>query len=155
IIKAFATTGIYPDFITIDGAEGGTGAAPLEFIDYMGMALSDALVFANETLRDFGIRNEVKIVAAGKIISAFDLAKNISLVADAGYSARGLRFALGCIHALQCDSAHCPVGIATQDPWLYEGMDITDTSVRVATFHKNTMKALGEFIGACGFSKPS
>ncbi|HLT64990.1 MAG TPA: FMN-binding glutamate synthase family protein [Flavobacterium sp.] len=155
IIKAFATTGIYPDFITIDGAEGGTGAAPLEFIDYMGMALSDALVFANETLRDFGIRNEVKIIAAGKIISAFDLAKNISLGADACYSARGMMFALGCIQALQCDSGHCPVGIATQDPLLYEGMDITDKSVRVATFHKNTMKALGEFIGACGFSKPS
>lgn len=155
IIKAFSELGIYPDFITIDGAEGGTGAAPLEFIDYMGMALSDALVFANHTLKEYGIREHIKILAAGKVISAFDLAKNMALGADACYSARGMMFALGCIQALQCDSGHCPVGIATQDPLLYEGMDITDKSVRVATFHKNTMKAFGEFIGACGFSKPN
>lgn len=155
IIKAFSETGIYPDFITIDGAEGGTGAAPLEFIDYMGMALSDALVFANKILKQYNLRDQIKIIAAGKIISAFDLSKNMSLGADACYSARGMMFALGCIQALQCDSGHCPVGIATQDPLLYEGMDITDKSVRVATFHKNTMKAFGEFIGACGFSKPN
>ena len=155
IIKAFANTGIYPDFITIDGAEGGTGAAPLEFIDYMGMALSDALVFANEVLMKYNIRNEVKIIAAGKIITAFDIAKAISLGADACYSARGMMFALGCIQALQCDSGRCPVGIATQDPLLYNGLDMADKSVRVATFHKNTMKSFGEFIGACGFSKPS
>src|SRR5690554_3138014 len=155
IIKAFSETGIYPDFITIDGAEGGTGAAPLEFIDYMGMALSDALVFTNNLLKKYNIRQHVKVIAAGKVISAFDLAKTMALGADACYSARGMMFALGCIQALQCDSGHCPVGIATQDPLLYEGMDITDKSVRVATFHKNTMKALGEFIGACGFSKPS
>lgn len=155
LIAAFQKTGIYPDFITIDGAEGGTGAAPLEFIDYMGMALSDAIVFANKTLRTYGIRHEVKILAAGKIISAFDLAKAFALGADACYSARGMMFSLGCIQALQCDSGHCPVGIATQDPLLYEGIDITNKSVRVASFHKNTMKAFGEFIGACGFSKPS
>lgn len=155
IVKAFKETGICPDFITIDGAEGGTGAAPLEFIDYMGMALSDALVFANKILKEYGLRDQVKIIAAGKVISAFDLAKAMALGADACYSARGMMFALGCIQALQCDSGHCPVGIATQDPLLYEGMDITDKSVRVATFHKNTMKAFGEFIGACGFSKPT
>lgn len=155
IIKAFANTGIYTDFITIDGAEGGTGAAPLEFIDYMGMALSDALVFANEVLIKYNIRNEVKIIAAGKIITAFDIAKAISLGADVCYSARGMMFALGCIQALQCDSGRCPVGIATQDPLLYNGLDMADKSVRVATFHKNTMKSFGEFIGACDFSKPS
>jgi len=155
IIKAISETGIYPDFITIDGAEGGTGAAPLEFIDYMGMALSDALVFANKTLIEFGIRNHIKLLASGKIISAFDLAKTMALGADACYSARGMMFALGCIQALQCDSGHCPVGIATQEPLLFEGMDVTDKSVRVATFHKNTMKAFGEFIGACGFNKPT
>ena len=155
IIKAISESGIYPDFITIDGAEGGTGAAPLEFIDYMGMALMDALVFANKTLKQYGIRQHIKVLASGKIISAFDLAKTMALGADACYSARGMMFALGCIQALQCDSGHCPVGIATQDPLLFEGMDITDKSVRVATFHKNTMKAFGEFIGACGFSKPT
>lgn len=155
IIQAFNETGIYPDFITIDGAEGGTGAAPLEFIDYMGMALSDALVFADKTLKQYNIRQHVKLIAAGKVISAFDLAKTMALGADACYSARGMMFALGCIQALMCDSGRCPVGIATQDPLLYEGMDVTDKSVRVATFHKNTMKAFGEFIGACGFSKPT
>lgn len=155
IVEAMKANDIYPDFITVDGAEGGTGAAPLEFIDYMGMALSDALVFVNKTLKEYGIRENIKIIAAGKVISAFDLAKNMALGADACYSARGMMFALGCIQALQCDSGHCPVGIATQDPLLYKGMDITDKSVRVATFHKNTMKAFGEFISACGFEKPS
>lgn len=155
IVKAMKETGIYADFITIDGAEGGTGAAPLEFIDYMGMALSDALVFANKTLRKYGLRDKVKLIAAGKVITAFDIAKNMALGADACYSARGMMFSLGCIQALQCDSGHCPVGIATQDPLLYEGIDVTDKSVRVSTFHKNTMKAFAEFISACGYEKPS
>lgn len=154
IVEAMMETRIFPDFITVDGAEGGTGAAPLEFIDYMGMALSDALVFVSSTLKTYGIREQVKILAAGKIISAFDLAKAFALGADACYSARGMMFSLGCIQALQCDSGKCPVGIATQDKALYKGIDITDKSVRVANFHKNTMKALSEFIGACGFEKP-
>ncbi|MBQ0116870.1 MAG: FMN-binding glutamate synthase family protein [Flavobacterium sp.] len=151
IVEAMKTTNIYPDFITVDGAEGGTGAAPLEFIDYMGMALSDALVFANQTLMDYNVRDRIKLLAAGKIISAFDLAKALSLGADACYSARGMMFALGCIQALQCDSGKCPVGIATQDKSLYKALDVTDKQVRVANFHKNTMLALADFIGACGF----
>ncbi|UYW00378.1 FMN-binding glutamate synthase family protein [Flavobacterium agricola] len=151
IVKAMKEADIYPDFITVDGAEGGTGAAPLEFIDYMGMALADALVFVNSTLQEFGIREQIKVFAAGKVISAFDLAKALSLGADACYSARGMMFALGCIQALQCDSGKCPVGIATQDKQLYKALDITDKQVRVANFHKNTLKALAEFIGACGF----
>jgi glutamate synthase domain-containing protein 2 len=154
IVEAMFTTGIYPDFITVDGAEGGTGAAPLEFIDYMGMALSDAIVFVNRTLTQFGFREHIKIMASGKIISAFDMAKTMALGADACYSARGMMFALGCIQALQCDSGKCPVGIATQDKSLYKGLDVTDKSLRVANFHKNTLKALAEFIGACGFSNP-
>jgi glutamate synthase domain-containing protein 2 len=154
VLDAMKSTNIIPDFITIDGAEGGTGAAPLEFIDYMGMALSDALVFAHKSLLDYGLRREIKILASGKIISAFDIAKNISLGADACYSARGMMFALGCIQALQCDSGKCPVGIATQDKSLYQGLDITDKRVRVANFHKNTLKAVAEFIGACGFESP-
>lgn len=155
IINAMVSTGIYPDFITVDGAEGGTGAAPLEFIDYMGMALSDALVFVNRTLIQNNIRQEIKLLASGKIISAFDIAKAMALGADACYSARGMMFALGCIQALQCDSGHCPVGIATQDEQLYKAMDITDKRVRVANFHKNTMKAFGEFISACGYENAS
>jgi glutamate synthase domain-containing protein 2 len=151
IVEQMKQTGIVPDFITIDGAEGGTGAAPLEFIDYMGMALSDALVFANKTLQDYALRDEIKIFASGKVITAFDIAKNIALGADALYSARGMMFALGCIQALQCDSGKCPVGIATQDKSLYKGIDITDKSVRVANFHLNTLKSLEDFIGACGY----
>ncbi len=152
MVEQMKATGIVPDFITIDGAEGGTGAAPLEFIDYMGMALSDALVFANSTLRDAGLRDQIKLFASGKIITAFDIAKSLALGADALYSARGMMFALGCIQALQCDSGKCPVGIATQDKRLYKGVDITDKSVRVANFHLNTLRSLEDFIGACGFS---
>ncbi|MDR2224207.1 MAG: FMN-binding glutamate synthase family protein [Flavobacteriaceae bacterium] len=155
IIKAMMEANIYPDFITIDGAEGGTGAAPLEFIDYMGMALNDALVFANKTLIENGLRDKIKLLASGRIISAFDIAKTMALGADACYSARGMMFALGCIQALQCDSGHCPVGIATQDETLYRSLDVTDKRMRVANFHKNTMKALGEFISAIGYEKPS
>lgn len=151
IAQAIIETGIIPDFITVDGAEGGTGAAPLEFIDYMGMALSDALTFVNATLKEYGVREHIKIFASGKIISAFDIAKTIALGADACYSARAMMFSLGCIQALQCDSGKCPVGIATQDKNLYKGVDVTDKTERVANFHKNTMKALAEFIGACGF----
>lgn len=151
IVKQMTMTGIVPDFITVDGAEGGTGAAPLEFIDYMGMALADALTFANHSLKESGLRQQVKIFAAGKVITAFDIAKNIALGADACYSARGMMFALGCIQALQCDSGNCPVGIATQDKALYKGIDVTDKSWRVANFHKNTLLSLVDFMGACGF----
>jgi len=152
IVSQMQATGIIPDFITVDGAEGGTGAAPLEFIDYMGMALTDALGFVDGVLKEHGIRNQVKIIGSGKIITAFDMARNFSLGADAFYSARGMMFAMGCIQALQCDSGKCPVGIATQDKSLYKGIDITDKSVRVANFHANTLKALADFIGACGFT---
>ena len=151
-MKQMQATGIIPDFITVDGAEGGTGAAPLEFIDYMGMALTDALGFVHRVLKEYGIRDQVKIIGSGKIITAFDMARNFSLGADAFYSARGMMFAMGCIQALQCDSGKCPVGIATQDKSLYKGIDITDKSVRVASFHKNTIKARADFRGACGFA---
>ena len=154
IIQAMKETGIVPDFITVDGAEGGTGAAPLEFIDYMGMALADGLIFVSKVLKEYGLRDQIKIMASGKIITGFDIAKAMSLGADACYSARGMMFALGCIQALQCDSGKCPVGIATQDKNLYKGLDINDKSVRVAHFHNNTLKAFAEFIGACGFDSP-
>ena len=153
IVKAITETGVIPDFITIDGAEGGTGAAPLEFIDYMGMSLTDALVYAYTTLVEFGLKEHIKIIASGKMITAFDIAKAISLGADACYSSRGMMFALGCIQALICDTGKCPVGITTQDKLLYKGIDITDKSERVANFHKNTMRALADFTGACGFEK--
>ena len=151
IVNQMTLTGIIPDFITVDGAEGGTGAAPLEFIDYMGMALADALPFVSQTLQKSGLRSQIKIFASGKVITAFDIAKNIALGADACYSARGMMFSLGCIQALQCDSGRCPVGIATQDKKLYKGIDITNKSVRVANYHKNTILSLLDFMGACGF----
>ena len=155
IVKAISETGIIPDFISIDGAEGGTGAAPLEFIDYMGMALTDALVFANKTLQEFRLKDQIKIIASGKLITAFDIAKMMALGADACYSSRGMMFALGCIQALICDSDNCPVGITTQDRSLYKGINVAAKSVRVANFHKNTMKALADFIGACGYQQPN
>lgn len=151
ICKAILITGIIPDFISVDGSEGGTGAAPLEFTDHLGMPLYDALAFVSSTLKDFSFREDIKILASGKIITGFDILKAIALGADACYSARGMMMALGCIQALKCDSGKCPVGIATQNKKLYRGIDITDKRVRVANFHRNTLRAAIELMEACGF----
>lgn len=151
LCKAMQVTKIYPDFIAIDGAEGGTGAAPLEFTDSLGMPLYDALAFAHHELIEYDIRREVKVIAAGKIITGVDIIKAIALGADLCYSARGMMFALGCIQALQCDSGKCPVGIATQDKYLAKGIDVTDKKVRVSNFHRNTIKSTIEVMEACGF----
>lgn len=151
ICYAIQKTGIIPDFIVIDGAEGGTGAAPLEFADSVGMPLYDALAFATKTLQHYGIYPHTKIIAAGKIITGFDILKSIALGASACYSARGMMFSLGCIQALKCDSGKCPVGVATQDARLYNGLNVSDKSVRVANFHRNTIKATIELMEACGF----
>ncbi len=153
ICLAMTITGIVPDFITIDGAEGGTGAAPLEFTDSIGMPLYDALAFATGTLRSYGLDSRVRLIAAGRIITGFDIMKTLALGASACYSARGMMFSMGCIQALKCDSGKCPVGIATQDPKLYKGVDVTDKRVRVAGFHKNTIAATVEMMEACGFRK--
>lgn len=150
LLDAMLETNIVPDFITVDGAEGGTGAAPLEFIDSLGMSLSDSLAFVTIELTKRNLKKDITIIASGKIITGFDIAKVLALGANACYSARGMMFSLGCIQALRCDSGQCPVGIATQDKKLYKGLDITSKSVRVANFHRNTLNALAEFIGACG-----
>lgn len=152
ICHAITTTQIVPDFIAIDGAEGGTGASPLEFTDSIGMPLYDALTFVTKTLISFGIKKQIKIIVSGKIVTGFDLLKVIALGADACYSARGMMFALGCIQALKCNEDICPVGVATQNPKLYKGLDVNDKQVRVAQFHRNTIRATIEIMEACGFS---
>ncbi|MEP6465105.1 MAG: FMN-binding glutamate synthase family protein [Parafilimonas sp.] len=151
ICRAIKSTGCIPDFISVDGAEGGTGAAPLEFTDHLGMPLFEALAFVKQTLDEYDLSNSIKIIAAAKIITAFDILKALSLGASACYSARGMMFALGCIQALICDTDRCPVGVATQNPALYKGLDPADKSVRVFNFHLNTIKATKEMMEACGF----
>lgn len=151
ICRAMVTTGIYPDFVSIDGAEGGTGAAPLEFTDSVGMPLYDALAFAKSTLDRMNLSDHVKLIAAGKIVTGFDILKAMSLGASACYSARGMMMALGCIQALVCDSGRCPVGVATQDPSLFGSLDPAEKCVRVANYHAKTIQAVREIMEACGF----
>lgn len=151
ICRAIRSSNCIPDFITIDGAEGGTGAAPLEFTDHLGMPLYEALPFVKRTLEDLALSNDIKILAAGKVITGFDILKTLSLGAVACYSARGMMFALGCIQALICDSGKCPVGVATQNPLLYKGLDPTDKGMRIFNFHLNTIQATKEMMEACGF----
>ena len=154
MVKAMLETGIIPDFIVIDGSEGGTGAAPLEFANHVGMPMVEGLTFVHNTLRGAGIRNEIKIGAAGKIVSAFDIAKALSLGADWCNSARGYMFAIGCIQAQACHTNHCPVGVTTQDPLRQKALNVNDKYKRVARFHDNTLKALGEMAGAAGLDNP-
>jgi glutamate synthase domain-containing protein 2 len=153
ICRAIINTGIIPDFISIDGAEGGTGAAPLEFTDHVGMPLYEALAFAKQTLDVFNLSDHIKLIAAGKIITGFDVLKAISLGASACYSSRGMMMALGCIQALVCDSGRCPVGVATQNPSLYKGLHPADKRMRVANFHLKTIEATREIMEACGFKR--
>jgi glutamate synthase domain-containing protein 2 len=155
MVKAMLETGIVPDFIVVDGAEGGTGAAPVEFANRVGMPMLEGLTFVHNTLRGAGIRDQVRIGAAGKIVSAFDIARAIALGADWCNAARGFMFAIGCIQAQACHTNKCPVGIATQDPLRQRAIDVGDKSDRVARFHRNTMKALGEIAGAAGLNHPS
>ncbi|MDI1255972.1 MAG: FMN-binding glutamate synthase family protein [Flavobacterium sp.] len=140
----------FPDFITVDGAEGGTGAAPLEFSDGVGMPLEPALIFVNKTLVNFNIRNKIRVIASGKIISGYSILRAIALGADMCNSARGFMFSLGCIQALRCNNNQCPTGVATQDKMLMKGLAVTDKSERVYHFHKNTLHAANELLAAAG-----
>jgi glutamate synthase domain-containing protein 2 len=155
MVKAMLETGIIPDFIVVDGTEGGTGAAPLEFANHVGMPMVEGLTFVHNTLRGAGIRDQIKLGAAGKIVSAFDIARALALGADWCNSARGFMFAIGCIQAQACHTNHCPVGVATQDPLRARALDPVHKSARVARFHRNTLEALGEMTGAAGLSQPS
>lgn len=154
LCKAMVETGIRPDFIAIDGGEGGTGAAPVEFSNSVGMPFKEGLVFAYNALIGFDIKKEIKLIAAGKIVSGFDIFRAISLGADACYSARAMMMALGCIQALECNKNTCPVGVATQEPHLVKGLDVSDKKVRVAHFHKETVHAFVELMAAAGLRDP-
>lgn len=155
ICKAMLKTGILPDFITIDGGEGGTGAAPVEFSDALGMPLREGLSFAVDTLRGFGLKSKIRVIASGRVTSGFDIAKNLALGADACNSARAMMLALGCIQALECNTNKCPTGVATQDPKLAVGLDVGDKSERVYNFHHKTLHAFVELLAATGLAQPS
>jgi len=154
LCKAMVETEIYPDFITVDGGEGGTGAAPLEFSNSVGMPLRGALAFVYDSLTGFGIKKHIKIIAAGKIVTGFDLVKHFALGADLCNSARGMMMALGCIQALECNTNKCPTGIATQDPRLTKGLVVANKNIRVANFHYETIKSACELMGAAGIKQP-
>lgn len=152
--KAMISTGISPDFITIDGGEGGTGAAPVEFSNSLGMPLRDGLAFAYDTLAGFDLKKNIKLIASGKIFSGFHMARVFALGADMCNSARAMMMATGCIQALQCNTNTCPVGVATQNKSLMKGLNVEDKSVRVANFHQETVRSFVELIAAAGITKP-
>ena len=150
ICKAMLELDTYPDFITVDGAEGGTGAAPREFTNSLGTPLNDGLNFVNNTLIGCGLRSKIKIIASGKIVDAFDMVRKFALGADICNSARGMMFAVGCIQALRCNSNDCPAGVATQDPALYKLVDVPSKAERVARYHRSTMSELHHLCSAAG-----
>lgn len=154
ICKAMVKTGIMPDFITVDGGEGGTGAAPLEFSNHVGMPLRDALAFVSDALNGFAIRRHIRIIASGKISTGFDIVKNLALGADMCNSARAMMLAVGCIQALECNTNRCPTGVATQNPNLYKALDVNDKKVRVRNFHHETVKSAVELMAAAGIGHP-
>lgn len=154
ICKAMVQLNIYPDFITIDGGEGGTGAAPPEFTNFVGMPLLDALAFADNALRGFAIRNETRLIASGKILTGFHMIRAMALGADTCSSARAMMMALGCIQALECNKNTCPTGVATQRPDLMKGLVVDDKKVRVANYHRNTVESFVELISSCGIRHP-
>jgi glutamate synthase domain-containing protein 2 len=155
MVKAMLATGITPDFIVVDGAEGGTGAAPLEFTDHVGAPLQEGLLLVHNTLRGAGLRDRVKVGCAGKVVSAFDITRLMALGADWCNSARGFMFALGCIQAQHCHTGHCPTGVTTQDPLRQQSLVVPDKAERVYNFHQQTLYALKELVQAAGVMHPS
>ena len=146
---------LLPDFIVVDGAEGGTGAAPAEFIDHIGVPMHEALLLVHNTLVGLGLRDRVRVAAAGKITSAFDIARTLALGADWCNAARGYMFALGCIQSMSCHTDRCPTGIATQNPHRWKHLDPADKAARVRNFHDNTLRALRDLLCAAGLVHPS
>src|SRR3546814_7513521 len=147
-------TGLLPDFIVVDGAEGGTGAAPAEFIEHVGVPMHEGLMLVHNTLVGLGLRDKVKLGAAGKVVSAFDIARTLALGADWCNAGRGFMFSLGCIQSQSCHTDTCPTGIATQDPRRWKHLDVADKSNRVFMFQQNTMHALRDLLCACGLDGP-
>jgi glutamate synthase domain-containing protein 2 len=154
ICKAMLETGLTPDFIVIDGGEGGTGAAPVEFTDHVGTPLQEGLLLVHNTLVGLNLRDKVRLGASGKIISGFDIARTMALGADWCNSARGFMFALGCIQAQACHTGRCPTGVTTQDALRQRALVVPDKAERVYHFHHNTMNALSELVGAAGLQHP-
>lgn len=155
IAKAMVVTGILPDFIVVDGKEGGTGAAPLEFSNHIGVPLREGLLFVHNTLVGLNLRDKIRIGASGKIISAFDIASVLAIGADWANSARGFMLAIGCIQSQSCHTNKCPTGVATQDPLRQRALVVPDKAQRVFNYHRNTLKALAEMLAAAGLSHPS
>ncbi|BEU98203.1 FMN-binding glutamate synthase family protein [Acidovorax sp. DW039] len=155
IVKAMLETGITPDFIVVDGAEGGTGAAPVEFTDHVGAPLQEGLLLVHNTLVGVNLRDRVRIGCAGKVISAFDIARMMALGADWCNAGRGFMMALGCIQAQNCHTGHCPTGVATQDKQRQQALVVPDKATRVAQFHRSTLHALQELVQAAGLTHPS
>ena len=153
ICKAMIKTGIRPDFISVDGGEGGTGAAPLEFSNSVGMPFKEGLAFVQDALVGFGLREEIKIIASGKVVTGFHIFRAKALGADACYSARAMMMALGCIQALECNKNSCPTGVATQDPELVKGLVVDDKKIRVANYHKETVHSFVELLAASGLGQ--
>lgn len=154
LVKGMVETKIYPDFITIDGAEGGTGAAPVEFSNRLGMPLDAALNFAHNCLIGAGLKQQIKIIASAKIITGFDMMVKFALGADLCNSARGFMFSLGCIQSLRCHLNTCPTGVTTQDPRRVQGLVVEDKYLRVRNFHDNTLHSARSLLGAMGFEQP-
>jgi glutamate synthase domain-containing protein 2 len=154
IAKAMLATGITPDFIVVDGAEGGTGAAPLEFTDHVGAPLQEGLLLVHNTLVGLNLRDQVKLGCAGKVVSAFDIARMMALGADWCNAARGFMFALGCIQAQACHTGACPTGVSTQDPQRQRALVVPTKSERVFHYHQNTLRALKELVQAAGLTHP-
>lgn len=154
ICKAMVETDLLPDFITVDGAEGGTGAAPLELSNRAGLPLREGLSFVDNALRGVGLRDRIRVVAAGKVMTAFDIFRARALGADVVNSARAMMIAIGCIQSIRCNTNECPVGVATQDPGRVQGLVVDQKVPRVANFHRNTMNAFLELLAACGLKSP-
>ncbi|MFN3190796.1 MAG: FMN-binding glutamate synthase family protein [Aureliella sp.] len=155
LCKAMLATELLPDYIAVDGGEGGTGAAPLEFSNHLGAPLYEGLIFVHNALVGCALRDRIKIIASGKVSSGFTMLKLLSLGADSCYAARSMMMALGCIQALKCNSNHCPVGVATQDRSLMAGLAVSDKKVRVMNFHRETVKSFCEILGALGLEDPN